>query len=158
VNGISPVQMDTSQLGAIQLQVISRQSGTTGATAASQAQASGSVGTTTGHRHHHRPHAMASAIDTASQMLGTSTSDILAALKSGQSLAQIASSKGVSQDALASAIANSLEQSDPTLAASDATGVANRLVTATPQTSQSQSGTWGVRTSQSGASTMSVGA
>ena len=102
---------------------------------------------------------MASAVGATSQLLGTSsTTDILAALKSGQSLASIASSKGVSQNALANAIAAALQQSDSSLSSSDAAQVADRLVTATRPNAGSQGSQWGIRTSQSGSSTVSFGA
>jgi hypothetical protein len=62
---------------------------------------SGTSGTSAakGHHHHHH-HAGAAAMDAASQLLGTSTSDLMTSLQSGQSLSSIAKSKGVSQDDL----------------------------------------------------------
>ena len=165
MNGISSVRLDTSQSGAIQLLVLKPQqaaTGTTGIVSASapvdalSAPATSGLGATQAHRHPHHPHGMSAAIDAASQLLGSSKSEILAALKAGQSLASTASAKGMSTDALQSAIAGALQQGDSTLSAGDAATVASRLMSATPKFGGQAWG--GVQTSQSGGSTMSVGA
>ena len=92
----------------------------------------GGTSATSGH-HHHRHHAMAAAMDAAAKALGTTTSDLTTALQSGQSLASIASSKGVSQDDLVKAISSALQQADSGMTADRATQMATALATATPQ-------------------------
>ena len=86
-----------------------------------------------GHHHHHHHHAMATAMSAASQALGMSASDLSTALKSGQSLSSLASSKGISQDDLVKAISDALQKADSNLSADQAKEVATRLATATPQ-------------------------
>jgi hypothetical protein len=168
VEGISAVQFGVSQVGAAQLAAAGVSptlpaggpvsiGATPGASGPYAMPAGGSVGAAGG-RHHHRPHAMATAVDAAAKLLGTSTTDVLAALKSGGSLASLASSVGVGQDATANAIATALQQSDPSLSASDATQVAERLVTATRPNAGSGGSQFGIVTSQSGSSTVSFGA
>jgi hypothetical protein len=89
------------------------------------------VGASGGHRHR-RHHAMSTAIDATSQLLGTSAADLASALQSGQSLAAVAASKGVSSDDLVSAIATALQQADSGLSADDARNLATRLTTGAP--------------------------
>jgi len=105
-----------------------------------------------GHHHHHRHHMMATAMNAASQALGMSSSDLTSALQSGQSLSQLASSKGISQDDLVKAISDALAQGNSNLSSDQATQIATGLVTAT-----SQSAPWS--TQQTGtASTFGVSA
>jgi lambda repressor-like predicted transcriptional regulator len=76
-----------------------------------------------------RPHP---AMDAAAKLLGMSASDLRSAMQSGQSLASIASSKGISQDALTSAMATAIEEANPTITADQATKVATSIATRTP--------------------------
>ena len=76
-----------------------------------------------------RPHP---AMDAAAKLLGMSASDLRSAMQSGQSLATIASSKGISQDALTSAMASAIEEANPTISADQATKVATSIATRTP--------------------------
>jgi lambda repressor-like predicted transcriptional regulator len=93
----------------------------------------GTAGTTPTHHHHHH-HSGGAAMNAASQLLGTSTSDLASSLQSGQSLASIASAQGVSQDALVQAMAGAIQQSDPSISADQATQLATQLATQTPGT------------------------
>ena len=115
---------------------------------------SGTSGTSAakGHHHHHH-HAGAAAMDAASQLLGTSTSDLMTSLQSGQSLSSIAKSKGVSQDDLVKAMATALQSADSSLTADQATQIATQMSTRTP-TSQDQA--WNAGTQQSGTTTYSI--
>ena len=108
--------------------------------------------TATGGHHHHRHHVMSTAMDAAAKTLGTTTSDLMTALQNGQSLASIASSKGVSKDDLVPAISGALTQADSNLTADQASQMATALVTGTPA-SEGQSWTSG---SQAPASTFNV--
>ena len=104
--------------------------------AASSGAATGT--TATSHKHgHHRHHAAAAAMDAAAKALGT-TSDLVSSLQSGQSLATIASAKGVSQDDLVKAISSALSQADSSLSTDQATQLATAMVTgpATPDPSR----------------------
>jgi tape measure domain-containing protein len=69
VDGLSPVQFSAAQISAVGLSSIQSQQ--------------------------KRSHP---AMDAAAKLLGMSASDLRSALQSGQSLADIASSKGISQD------------------------------------------------------------
>ena len=110
-------------------------SASTGSTGTGSAGVSG----TGGHRHHHHHHSMSTALSAASQLLGTSTGDLMSGLQSGQSLDAAAAAKGVPQSSLVNAIAASLQQADPTLSASAAASLATTLASGT---AQSQSSTW----------------
>ena len=96
---------------------------------------------------------MRTALDAAAKTLGTTTSDLMTALQNGQSLASIASSKGVGQGDLVKAISGALTQADSNLTADQAAQMATALVTGTPSTSQGQSWTSGT---QAPASTFNV--
>ena len=85
------------------------------------------------HHRHHRHHAMATAMQAASQALGMSTTDLTTALKNGQSVSSLASSKGIKQDDLVKAVSDALQGADSNLSADQATDLATGLVTATPQ-------------------------
>lgn len=76
-----------------------------------------------------RPHP---AMDAAAKLLGMSASDLRSAMQSGQSLATIASSKGISQDALTAAMATAIEEANPTISADQANKVATSIATRTP--------------------------
>jgi len=77
-------------------------------------------------------------MDAAAKALGTTTSDLVSSLQSGQSLATIASAKGVSQDDLVKAISSALSQADSSLSTDQATQLATAMVTgpATPDPSR----------------------
>ena len=77
-------------------------------------------------------------MDATAQLLGTTTSDLASSLKSGQSLASIASSKGVSQDDLVKAISSALQKADSSLSADQANRMATTLATTRPPADQSQ--------------------
>jgi len=106
-------------------------------------------------------------MNAASQTLGMSPTDLASALQSGQSLASLASSTGVSQSSLVSALASALQGSNSNLTADQANQMATQIVTATPG-SQNQpwgasaqpaaASTWSAGTQQGVASTFSVGA
>ena len=74
------------------------------------------------------------AMDAAAKLLGMSSSDLRTALQSGQSLASLASSKGITQDALTSAMAKAIEQANPNITADQATKVATAMATRTRPT------------------------
>jgi hypothetical protein len=107
------------------------QSGAAGAIGDVSAPGAASVsgtGATHGHHHHHH-HGGENAMSAASTLLGMSTSDLTAALQSGQSLASIASSKSVSQSALISALASALQGSGSNLTSDQATQIATQMAT-----------------------------
>ena len=108
------------------------------ATAAGGASAAGPTTATSGHHHHHRHQVMATAMDAAAKLLGTTTTDLATALQSGQSLTSIASSKGVSKDDLVKAISSALTQADSNLSADQAAQLATSLATGTRPTGQVQ--------------------
>lgn len=103
----------------------------------------------------------------AAQLLGMSPSDLTSALQSGQSLAAIASSQGVSQSSLISALAATIQGSNSNLTADQATQIATQMASRTPG-SQSQSGAaaipqaaasaWAAGTQQATASTFDISA
>jgi uncharacterized protein YidB (DUF937 family) len=103
-------------------------------------QTDGATGTSAagGHHHHHGHKAVSAAMDSVASLLGTTTTDLATATQSGQSLTQIASSKGVSQQSLVSAIATALQGSDSSMSTSQATQLATALATGTPQNNQTQ--------------------
>lgn len=108
-----------------------RTPGSQGSGAAQAADGTGQVAAS-GHHHHHH-HGMKVAMQAAATALGVSTDYLTSALKSGQSLSQLATSKGVSQDDLVSAMATALQQSDTNLSMDQATQIATRLASASPQ-------------------------
>jgi len=67
----------------------------------------------------------------AAQLLGMSMSDLGSALQSGQSLASIASSKGVSQNALVSALSSTIKGSNPNLTTDQASQIATQMANRT---------------------------
>jgi hypothetical protein len=77
-------------------------------------------------------------MDAAAKALGTTTSDLVSSLQSGQSLASIASAKGVSQDDLVKAMSTELSQADSSLSSDQATQLATAMVTGTRPASPSQ--------------------
>ena len=68
----------------------------------------------------------------AAKALGMNSSDLISAFQSGQSLASIASSKGLSQDKLVAAMATSIQQANPGVSSDQATKVATAIATRTP--------------------------
>jgi uncharacterized protein YidB (DUF937 family) len=86
------------------------------------------AGATQGHHGHHRHHAVSSAMDSAAQLLGTTTSDLATSLQNGQSLSSIATSKGVNQSDLINAMSTALAGADPNLSAAQATQLATSMV------------------------------
>jgi hypothetical protein len=114
----------------------------------------GVSGATPAHGHHHH-HGGGAAMNAASQLLGMSTSDLTSAQQSGQSLASIATSKGVSQTDLVSAIATAIEGSTSGLSADQAKQIATQMVTRTPGSQTSQP--WAAGTQQTAASTWAAG-
>ncbi len=72
------------------------------------------------------------AMDAAAKSLGMSTSDLRSAMQSGQSLASIASSKGISEGTLTAAMATAIQQAHPEVSADQAANVATAMVTRTP--------------------------
>lgn len=102
----------------------------------------------------------------AAQLLGMSTSDLGSALQSGQSLASIASTQGVNQNALVSAIAAAVKGSNSSLTADQATQIATEMATRTQGTpsqpgaaaQQAAASAWTVGTQQAPVSTFDIGA
>jgi len=92
----------------------------------------------TSHKHGHHHHAMGAAMDASAKALGTTTSDLVSSRQSGQSLASIASAKGVSQDDLVKAISTALSQADSNFPSDRATRLATAMVTGTRPASPSQ--------------------
>jgi uncharacterized protein YidB (DUF937 family) len=80
-------------------------------------------------------------MDAAAKLLGMSSSDLRTALQSGQSLTSIASSKGVTQDALTSAMATAIQQANPNVTADQATRLATQIATRTRPTPAQQPAT-----------------
>ena len=68
---------------------------------------SGQATAATGHHHHH--HGGGDVMSALSQLLGERTSEIGSALQGGQSLTDLAKSKGISQDDLAKTLATALQ-------------------------------------------------
>ena len=79
---------------------------------------------------------MSTAVGAVASLLGTTTTDLATSLQSGQSLASIASSKGVSQNALVGAISTALQGADSSLSADQAAQLATTLATGRPPTNQ----------------------
>ena len=106
---------------------------------------------TKGHHHHH---AGATAMDATSQLLGVSTTDLISSLQSGQSLASVAKSNGVSQDDLVKTIAAALQKADTNLSSDQATQLATQLATQTRSSGTGQS--WSAGSAAASPSTYSV--
>ncbi len=163
MDAISAIQLSTAQVSAVGLSPVQSQQPIT-PSASGAAQATTGTTATHGHRHHH--HGGGGAMSAAAQLLGMSTSDLGSALQSGQSLASIASSKGVSQNALVSALASTIKGSNPNLttdqASQIATQMANRTSAAqTPSVAgipQAAASSWTAGTLQTPVSTFEVGA
>jgi len=102
VDGLSSVQLNSS-MSAVGLQSINSQ--------------------------HKRTHP---GMDAAAKLLGMSSTDLRSALQSGESLTQIASSKGISQDKLTAAMASAIQEANPTMSSDQATKVATEIATRTP--------------------------
>ena len=79
-----------------------------------------------------RPTRSHPAMDAAATALGMSASDLRSAMQSGQSLASIASSKGISQATLTSTISAAIQQANPAVSADQAAKVATDIATRTP--------------------------
>lgn len=162
MDAISAIQLNTAQVSALGLSPLQSQ-----APAMSQAAtaAQGATGTTASHGHHHHRHG-GGAMSAASQLLGMSTSDLGSALQSGQSLASIASSQGVSQNALVSALADAIKGSNSNLTSDQASQIATQMAnrTSASQTQpavgllQAAASTWAAGTPQTPVSTFEVGA
>jgi|GEM_PF-1542952 lambda repressor-like predicted transcriptional regulator len=82
--------------------------------------------------HQSGPKRSSPAMSGAATALGMSSSDLLTALRGGQSLSAVASSKGVSQDTLIAAMTASIQQANPSISADQATKVATAIATRTP--------------------------
>ena len=145
MDGISAIQLSSPQVDVFGLSPIQSQQTLTQASAAAQATTGATA--TQGHHHHHR-HGGGNVMSAAAQLLGMSTSDLTSALQSGQSLASIASSKGVSQSSLVSALATALQGSGSNLIADQATQIATQMATRVPGT---QSQPWAAGTQQTAA-------
>jgi uncharacterized protein YidB (DUF937 family) len=122
------------------------------ADATDSTQGTSAASATSGHHHHHH-HAAAAAMDAAAQTLGMSTSDLMSSLQSGQTLADIAKSKGVSQADLTKAMSTALQGVDSNLSADQATAMATQMITGTDG---SQNQTWAAGTGPASASTYTV--
>jgi uncharacterized protein YidB (DUF937 family) len=83
------------------------------------------------------------AMDTAASTLGMTTSELFSSLQDGSTLADVASSKGISEDDLVTAITTALESADPTASADTAKAFATRMVEQGPPGASSR-GTWGI--------------
>ena len=80
-------------------------------------------------QHHHGHGGMLKAgMDAAAKALGMSNTDLQAALKSGQSLSDLAKSKGVSLDTLTAAISAAVSKANPSLSSDRAQQIALRLI------------------------------
>jgi len=79
------------------------------------------------HSHSHGG-ARKAAFDAAAKALGMTSSDLRASLKSGQTMASLASSKAVSTDTLTAAITTALQGANPSLSADRAATLAQRMV------------------------------
>ncbi|MCU7729541.1 hypothetical protein ODJ79_37985 [Actinoplanes sp. KI2] len=85
----------------------------------------------TGHGHGDRA-AMRKALDAAAQTLGMSGSDLRSALQSGQSMSELAQSKGVDTDTLTTAISSAISGANSSLSSEQATEMAQRIVAGPP--------------------------
>lgn len=77
---------------------------------------------------HHRSSLQAVGLAAAATALGMTVSDLRTVLLSGESLAAVAATKGVSIDTLSVAIPAALMQVDPTMSAARATALAQRMI------------------------------
>ena len=163
MDGISAIQSSLSQASAVELTPVGSQPAI-----ASSSGSQGTSGTTAvqGHHHHHH-HGGGSAMGAASQVLGMSTSDLAAALQSGQSLASIAASKGVSTTALVNALATAISGSNSNLTPDQASQIASQLATRTPGSQgqaseagiqQASANTWAAAAQQVPVSTFEINA
>jgi uncharacterized protein YidB (DUF937 family) len=125
--------ISADQANRVATSIATRTPGTRDAGGAAVAAADGAAGSAAagGHRHHGH-HGMKMAMQATASTLGVSSDELASALKSGQSLSDVAQSKGIGQDDLVSAIATALEQSDGNLSPDQATQIATRLATASP--------------------------
>ena len=123
-----------------------------GSQGADAIQGAGGTTATKGHHHHHH-HGGGAAMNAAATTLGMSTTDLMSSLQSGQSLASIAKSKGVSQDDLVKAMATALEGSDSNLSADQATQIATQMATRTPGTENQP---WAAAGQPTGTTTYSI--
>ncbi len=78
------------------------------------------------------PRPFRTAMDAAAKALGMTPSDLMQSLQGGQSLADLAAKKGMSQDDLVRAMAAAIGQANPNLSADQATRIATRIATAVP--------------------------
>ena len=112
----------------------------TGAIGSNQATAAQQVQQT---QHHHGHGGMLKAgMDAAAKALGMSSTDLQTALKSGQSLSDLAKSKGVSLDTLTADISAAFSTANPSLSSDRAQQIAQRLI-AGPNQAGSSGGTSG---------------
>ena len=119
---------------------------------ANSSQSTSGTSAASAHRHHHH-HGAAAATDAAAQTLGMSTADLISSLQSGQTLTDLAKSKGVSQSDLTKAISAALQGADSSLSADQATALATQMVAGT---AGSQDPRWSAGTNQASTSTYSV--
>ena len=78
--------------------------------------------------HHHGHETLKAGMDAAAKALNMSTSDLQAALKSGQTIASLAQSKDVSIDTLTSTISSTLTKANPALSSDRAQVIAQRMI------------------------------
>ena len=78
--------------------------------------------------HHHGLGTHKAGMDAAAKALNMSTSDLQAALKSGQTIASLAQSKDVSIDTLTSTISSTLTKANPALSSDRAQVIAQRMI------------------------------
>lgn len=79
-----------------------------------------------------RPGPFRAAMDAAARALGMNPQDLRTALQNGQSLADVAQSKGISQDQLVSAMSSAITGANPGVGADQANQIAQRIVTQVP--------------------------
>ena len=89
---------------------------------------------------HHGHAARSKAFAAAAKALGMSTDDLRTSLKSGQTLASLAKSKGVSTDTLTSTIASALTSANSSLSSDKAQQIAQQMVSGTQQKTQDHDG------------------
>jgi hypothetical protein len=78
------------------------------------------------------------ALGGAASALGMTMSDMHSAYQSGTSISAMASSKGMSQDALVAAMASAMQHVSPSFSADQAREVATAIATRTPRTGSSR--------------------
>ncbi|MCW2600430.1 MAG: hypothetical protein JWM02_2259 [Frankiales bacterium] len=81
----------------------------------------------TGHGHGHNGMRKA-GMDAAAQALGMSSDELRTSLQGGKSLSSLAQAKGLSTDALTSAISDALKQANPSLSSDRAAQITQRLI------------------------------